>query len=94
MEKLKAIPLVLCLLYTTKLLILQANYADAPVVIVLALLAAYYDSSVGKKDLVEINKTLQELKDSDASILRRHDELKTTIAGVKMNNQMRPSNVR
>lgn len=86
MDKLRNIPLVLLFAHAGKLLILQPNLADAPILAILALLAAYYDYASTKDQLKEIRDELKEFKSSVSELTRRNDELKNSVAGLKLSN--------
>lgn len=94
MDKLKIIPMVLFLSYVGKLLILQANLADAPIVATLALLTAYFEFSPTNKQLKEIDVQLKEVNTKLVEAEKNVEHLKTHVSGLKLSQQMRTSNVR
>lgn len=89
MEKLRVIPLLLFFSYVGKLLFLQANLSDAPIVAILAILAAYFDYSATNTQLNEIKTSLEETKHKLVDLDKKHDELRTHLAGLKMSQHVR-----
>lgn len=94
MDKLRIIPMLLFLSYVGKLLILQANIADAPIVASLALLAAYFEFSSTNKQLKEIDTQLKQINEKLLESEKNVEHLKTHVSGLKIGQQMRVNNVR
>lgn len=75
-KHIKYLPLVLLIAVTLKGLITHFNYVDAPMLCILAGLAAFYEAQVH-------SKKYKEMQEEQAKTLRRLDEINQTFDSLK-----------
>jgi len=70
--------------YTIKALALGANINDAAVILVLAAAHFLYNSQIQNKQISQLNQLVEGMKSELDSVKKTQDDLKTSIASVKI----------
>lgn len=70
--------------YTLKVAVLGASLPDAAVVLILAAAHFLYNSQVQNKQIVQFKQEISEFKNELAACKKVSDDLKTTMASVKI----------
>lgn len=89
MEKIKYLPLGLFIAAVIKSLISPSNFVDVSLILVLGLIASFYEFKVQEKKYSDLQKQLDLINKDLNSIKEINDELKSYISGIKLNQQMR-----
>ena len=76
-------------IYTLKLLILGASLPDAAVVLVLAAANFLYNSQLERKVIAELKQEVKDIKSNQHDQNTIISELKTSMTGMKMSNNLR-----
>ena len=80
MNNIKYLPLSLFVLYSAKLLILGGSYVDAPLLLILGTVAAFYEFKSQDKKLAEMEQKLERIN----LLEKDHENLKTHVSGLKL----------
>jgi hypothetical protein len=77
MDRLKYIPLGLFVLLVSKMLYMGCGYADAPSLLIIAALAAFYEYK-------PVNAELKALKDNSAKMEKDLEDLRSHVSSLKL----------
>ena len=89
-DKLKRLPLLLLTAYFTKVLILSSpSWVDAGVLLVLGLMAGFYEAWSQLDFLKSIEAQIKTLNEKTAALDRADNEVKTYMTSLKLGQQIR-----
>jgi Na+/melibiose symporter-like transporter len=80
--ELRILPWAMVSLYTTKILILGAQYVDAPILLILAAFLAIFEYKAKDKKYIELQDKIKELENKDKDIEIKLEEVKNRISTV------------
>jgi hypothetical protein len=90
MDKIKYIPLTLFALFSAKCLFLGvASYESAFALLILGLVAAYYEFKSQDRIITEFKKELDETRSHQKKLESEMEALKSYVSSIKLSNQFR-----
>jgi len=89
----KYIPLSLFTLFTAKLLILGASIQDAPILLILGLIASVYEIKYQTKIISELKTEMDQLRKSNLEIEKSISDIKTHVNGIKLGQNIKSVNL-
>jgi hypothetical protein len=87
-DNIKYVPLSLFCLLSIKLLVVGSVLADAPILLILALLAAFYEIKSNDAKLKLMHSRCDVLDKHITDLYKVNEESRNYIAGMKLKNQM------
>lgn len=91
--KIKYVPLGLFCVSVLKVLIVGATYVDAPVLLILACLAAVYETKSQLKVIKALEDKVAELQNQINDGSKSISEIKTFVGGIKLGQNIRTTQV-
>lgn len=89
----KFIPLSLFVVFSLKCLVLSVSAIDAPLLLILGLVSAFYEYQFQNRKNEVLHKRLDEVDKHLTSLYKQQQELKNDLATAKLGPQMRQMQV-
>lgn len=91
--ELRILPWTLLSLYSVKVLILGAQYVDAPVLLILAGFLAFFEYKTSDAKYVELKQEQEKLNKELADVNKKMSEMKTYLESMKLASQIKNNNL-
>lgn len=92
MEYIKYVPLILFSAFAIKALVVGATLIDAPILLVLGAIAAFYEYKAQEKKISLLQKRCDTIDTYLTTLTKNDEEIKTYISGLKL-GQVKTNNV-
>ena len=86
---LKLLPLALVTLYSSKLLVKGAEFTDAPILMILAVLLAFYEVKLNNKAIKKLEDEITALKNANTENSKQMEEVRNHVGSLKLGQQVR-----
>lgn len=93
MHNIRYIPLFLFTIFITKLLVIGVAWADAPIALILASAAAFFEYKTSDKKHQELHDILKKQNEVILAMAKEIDSVKSGVSKVSLAQNLRPQNV-